>query len=96
MQGKLTVYTEKSAAVLVNCRTFVILFLKETGLVGQARLADIPALGGVFLRQRVSNGHFADDVPHGGVQGRPLPIVGREDEVHPLASRSSTPWRFSC
>ena len=38
MQGKLTVYTEKSAAVLVNCRTFVILFLKETGLVGQAAL----------------------------------------------------------
>lgn len=58
MQGKLTVYTEKSAAVLVNCRTFVILFLKETGLVGQARLADIPALGGVFLRQRVGNGHL--------------------------------------
>ena len=62
MQGKLTVYTEKSAAVLVNCRTFVILFLKETGLVGQARLADIPALGGVFLRQGVGNGHFPDDI----------------------------------
>ena len=51
MQGKLAVCPGKSAAVLVNCRTFVILFLKETGLVGQARLADIPALGGVFLRQ---------------------------------------------
>ena len=40
-------------------------------------LADI--LGG----QRVADGHLADNVLHRHVQPRALPVVGREDEIHP-------------
>lgn len=52
--------------------------LEEAGLIGQGGAPDLTELGGVFLRQCVADGHFPDDIFHGAVQRRPLPIVGGE------------------
>lgn len=56
---------------------------KQPRLSRHLRVPDGLYLADILGGQRVADGHLTDDVLHRHVQPRALPVVGREDEIHP-------------